>query len=638
MVLVLGLVVAALAALLYVNTLGHRYVLDDVGLISGNTLTRQGLAAVPLIFTSDYWAGASSGTFASLPLYRPLSKAIFAAEWELAPNGPALGHGVNVLLYALTGFLLFVMLAQYSRPRLLLPFATAVLFAAHPIHTEAVANIKSLDEILCVLCFALTAMATHRFAKRGSPWFLALAGAAFFLALLSKESAVTFLAVIPLMLFVFTDARRSRIAASVGVLSLVTGVFLLVRRTVLAHTAAAPVPMIENYLVSLTDATTRTASAIYLLGVYLLRLVVPHPLISDGSYRHFPVVAVSDWRFLLACGACAVLLVYALRGLRKKDPASFGIFYFFVTVSIVSNVFVLIGTNYGERLLYAPSLGICLAGGALLVRRFRADETAVPSTLGGFVQAYRWPLLALALVTAAFAVKTVIRNADWYDNRTLFATDVRLAPKSARLHVGLAQELVKDAERRGVADATRSADLTRAVAELNRSLEIDPEFGRALAGLARAYQAMGDNDRAPAFYERALRVEPTAELHSNYGAFLFLRGDYPRAIEHYRTAVQHSPGFAAARTNLGLAYARFGDRLAGAAEVQSNAQLAQELRRAARENLQSAVAELERAVAADPSDGYAYQVLGAVYEAMGDESKAQYYLTRAAQLPRRVNP
>src|SRR5262249_46928353 len=139
----------------------------------------------------------------------------------------------------------------------------------------------------------------------------------------------------------------------------------------------------------------------------------------------------------------------------------------------------------------------------------------------------------------------------------------------------------------------------------------------------------------------ALRVEPTAELHSNYGAFLFLRGDYPRAIEHYRTAVRHSPGFATAHTNLGLAYARLGDRLASAAseaEAQKNAGRAQDLGRQARENFQSAVSELERAVAADPSDGYAYQVLGAVYEAMGDEGKAQYYLTRAAQLPRRVKP
>jgi Tfp pilus assembly protein PilF len=484
-------------------------------------------------------------------------------------------------------------------------------------------------------------MATHRYATRGSLLFLPLAGVSFFLSLLSKESAVTFLAVIPLMLFFFTDSPRSRAAASLGVLGLVTGVFLYLRHGVLEHTRSAPVPLVENYLVGLTDVTTRTTTAVYLLGVYLQRLVFPHPLISDGSYRHFPVAAVSDWRFLLAFGACAVLMVYAACGLRKKDPVSFGILYFFITASIVSNIFVIIGTNYGERLMYAPSLGACLAVGTLLLRGFRADEAAVtPSTARVFFRVHREPLLALALVTALCGLKTLTRNPSWYDNRTLSARDVQLAPDSARLHVLLAQELVKQAERRaGQADnAARREDLTHAVEELHRALEIHPRYGRALAGLARAYQAMNQGDKAQAYYEKALQVEPNPELHNNYGAFLFRRGDLARAIEHYQLALRSSPAFPAAHTNLGLAYARLGDRFANAAreaDGQKNAKSSQDLARAARENFQAAVSELEQAIATDPSDPYAYQVLGTIYDFVEDGSKARYYFERAAQLRRR---
>jgi protein O-mannosyl-transferase len=636
-------VVAALGGLLYVNTLGHRYALDDIGIIQRNAVTRQGLVAVPVIFKTNYWDGLPGGIFYSTALYRPLSKAMFAAEWDIAPNRPALGHGVNVFLYGLTGLVLFVMLRQYLRGRLLLPFVAAVLFVAHPIHTEVVANIKSRDEILCFLFFVLAGMATHRYATRGSPFFLSLGGVFFLLSLLSKESAVTFLPVIPLMLFFFTDSPRSRTAASLGVLGLMTGVFLYVRHAVLEHAMGAPVQLVENYLAGLTDVTTRTATAIYLLGVYLQRLVFPHPLISDGSYRHFPVVAVSNWRFLLAFGACAALLLYAVGGLKKKDPVSFGILYFFITASIASNVFVLIGTNYGERLMYAPSLGVCLAVGTLLVRGFRADEAAVtPSTARVFFRAHRGPLLALALVTALCGLKTLTRNANWYDNRTLFANDVRLAPQSARLHLSLGLEFFKQAERwAGQADnaAPREA-LTNAVEEFNKALEIHPQYGRALAGLARAYQAMNQGEQAQAYYEKALQVEPTAELHNNYGAFLFRRGDLQRAIEHYQFALRSNPAFSAAHTNLGLAYARMGERLVDAAREahgKKDEKGSQALVGAARENFQAAVLQLEHALASDPSDPSAYQVLGTIYEFMEDGSKAQYYLDRAAQL-RRPSP
>lgn len=634
---------AALGGLLYVNTLWHQYTLDDIGIIPGNAITRQGLVAVPVIFKTDYWAGLQ-GMFASLPLYRPLSKAMFAAEWDIAPNRPMLGHGVNVFLYGLTGFLLFEMLRQYLRGRLLRSFVTAVLFVAHPIHTEAVANIKGRDEILGFLFFLLTAMATHRYVTRRSPLFAALAGGSFFLSLLSKESAVTFLAVIPLMLIFFTDSPWSRTAASVSVLGLVTGVFLSVRHAVLEHAISAPMSLVDNYLVGVTDVTTRTATAVYLLGVYLQRLVFPHPLISDGSYHHFPVVAVSDWRFLLAFGACTALLLYALRGLKKKDPVSFGILYFFITASIASNVFVLIGTNYAERLMYAPSLGVCLAAGTLLERAFRADEAAVePSMARAFLQAHGRRLLVLALVTVLCGLKVLTRNADWYDTPTLVAHDVRLAPGSARLHLALALEFIKQAERRGgqTNDSARREVLTNAIAELHKALEIYPQFGRAMAVLARAHEAVNEGEKAQAYYEMALRVEPSAEVYNNYGTFLFRRGDFDRAIEHYQLALRSSPAFSAAYNNLGLTYARMGERLLDAAreaDRQKREKDSQDLVQSARENFQAAVSQLEQAVAIDPSDGYAYQVLGIIYEIMEDRSRARYYLDRAAQLGRRPNP
>ncbi len=91
---VLMLIVALFAFIIYSNTLDHKYVLDDFGVIPENLITKKGVSALPEIFSSTYRAGTN---LIDNSLYRPLSKAMFAIEWQMAPNSPALSHWMNVL-------------------------------------------------------------------------------------------------------------------------------------------------------------------------------------------------------------------------------------------------------------------------------------------------------------------------------------------------------------------------------------------------------------------------------------------------------------------------------------------------------------------------------------------------------------
>ncbi|MBA3286262.1 MAG: hypothetical protein H0U27_14555, partial [Nitrosopumilus sp.] len=146
---IMGFVLAIIAFLLYVNTLGHGYVLDDVSVITANFHVQKGFEGISDIIKSSYRAGY---WFGQDELYRPLSLVMFAIQWELSPENPALGHWMNVILYAVTSFLLFIMLRMVMRkinPFIL--FLISLLYVAHPIHTEVVANIKSLDEIMSFL-------------------------------------------------------------------------------------------------------------------------------------------------------------------------------------------------------------------------------------------------------------------------------------------------------------------------------------------------------------------------------------------------------------------------------------------------------------------------------------------------------
>src|SRR6185436_20228612 len=130
------IICAVFAFLLYSNTLNHQFAYDDYPTIYGNRITMQGFKGIPQLLHTSYWYGLNGEEDW---LYRPLSMVMFAAEWEIAPNKPALGHWINVLLYALTAVVLLKFLSNlFENKNVLLPLAITLIWIAHPIHTEVV--------------------------------------------------------------------------------------------------------------------------------------------------------------------------------------------------------------------------------------------------------------------------------------------------------------------------------------------------------------------------------------------------------------------------------------------------------------------------------------------------------------------
>src|SRR6185503_709919 len=118
-------------------------------------VVKQGTSSIPLIFKTSYRFGYRAGDD---ELYRPIPLAVFATLWQYFPDNPFPFHLVNVLLYALSAFVLYKVLRRiFAGYHSLLSFAATLLFIAHPLHTEVVSNIKSLDEIASFL-FALVTL------------------------------------------------------------------------------------------------------------------------------------------------------------------------------------------------------------------------------------------------------------------------------------------------------------------------------------------------------------------------------------------------------------------------------------------------------------------------------------------------
>ncbi|MEO6537265.1 MAG: hypothetical protein ABIT07_05550, partial [Ferruginibacter sp.] len=207
--LVMAITLAAFAFVLYAQTIGFDYTLDDRASISENRIVKQGLQGIPTLFTTDYWYGYSEKLRGTQ--YRPVSLVMFAIEWQMFPQNAGVSHFINVLLYALTGLFLFFLLSKlFSAQNLLLPFLCTILFIGHPIHTEVVSNIKSRDEIMCLLFSIAAMLSSFKYYSGKNLLWLILTGVFFFLSILSKETGIAFLLVIPLIVFVVrpTDIKK----------------------------------------------------------------------------------------------------------------------------------------------------------------------------------------------------------------------------------------------------------------------------------------------------------------------------------------------------------------------------------------------------------------------------------------------
>lgn len=198
----------AFAFLLYGNTINHEYNFDDALVTQNHRHTSRGVEAIPEIFTSHYYQDEDGYAYE----YRPVTLASFAIEHQFFGESPTISHFINVLLYAISGVLLFVLLSS------LLPgqgihfcFLVAFIFIAHPLHTEVVASIKNRDEILALLFAMLSWVFAIKFIHRGYLFLLFPSLIFLVMGILSKMSVVVFVVLIPLSAVFFENVKYKRV-------------------------------------------------------------------------------------------------------------------------------------------------------------------------------------------------------------------------------------------------------------------------------------------------------------------------------------------------------------------------------------------------------------------------------------------
>ncbi|MFI5095043.1 MAG: tetratricopeptide repeat protein [Candidatus Acidiferrales bacterium] len=519
----------AVAMLVYGNALLNGFTFDDIPYILENpTVTH--LSASGLLQPTR-----------TSNLFRPVTFATFALNYAVE-GAHAFGyHLLNLLLHAAVTLLLYLLLRKLLegvQQGATVAWVAALLFAVHPIHTEAVASIVGRAELLAV-GFLLAAWLLHLHDRP------VLALVCFALALLSKESAVVF---VPLALAGDYARGKLKTLHRYGWIAGAAMVYIALLWKFRGGQFGAVSDLFADNPLAKLPASLRILNALRVAWKYVGLHVYPATLSCDYSYNAILLYAGGR---RLAIPAVAAVLVLALWiwTLWTKRVAWFlaGAIYL-CGFAVTANLLIPTGTIMGERLAYLPSAGFCLLA-ALLWMRLEKDQRRLA-----------WAVLAI--VVAALATRTMIRNGDWQDNFSLFSAGVRAVPGSAKMHYALGGEYLK----RGQLDA--------AFAELQTALRIYPDYPEAMENSGIVESRLGHDQEARRFFEKAVSMTRRENVDYdsrvvNLAAQLMKLGKNDDALKLLNEEIANSPAYSPAWSFRAVLRYRRGETAAAGEDAQN---------------------------------------------------------------------
>ncbi|MFT4533779.1 MAG: hypothetical protein ACJA1A_000354 [Saprospiraceae bacterium] len=518
-----ALIIFLLPFALYYQSTNFGYVLDDQIVVSENKFTKKGFEGIGDLLTNESMTGyfGEQKDLVEGNRYRPLSLITYAIEYGVVGNlKPGLSHFINILLYGLTGLLLFRVLTMMLRKRtavtwwLAIPFLTSLLYIAHPIHSEAVANIKGRDEIMALLFSLATLYGVLRYMDKKNIVWLISSCFLFFLALLSKENSITFLAVIPLTTYFFSDYKWKPNFIALGALTITTIAYLGLRFS------AAGVPEFGSEINDLMNnpflgmkGGEKLATIMFTLYKYIQLYIFPHPLSHDYYPYAIPVVGWSDFRSLGSLFLYLGLGIWGIMGLKKKKLSSYAILFFLTTLTIVSNIVVNLGTFMNERFIYMASVGLALLLSYLLsekIGKWKGNTgVIIASALAG-------------IMFVGYCVKTITRVPDWESALSLNKSAVKNGTNSARANSFMATALYNEGKESTSADKWEK--LQQGYDYATKAVKIHPTYqnGNLMkAGIAaELYKNDRDEKLLLSRFAEVMRKRPDVAYINEYMEYL----------------------------------------------------------------------------------------------------------------------
>ncbi len=457
--------------IVYGNSLGNAFVGDDGVLIVINPLVHS-LSNCLLFFTGGMFHGSGNELIGDY--YRPAFMSVFTLIYSLFGPTPFWFHSIQVLVHITNALLLYVICGKLFRKELAL--GIGLLFLTHPINNEAVIYISALQEPLFLLfgLLALHYIQTHSLNK---PSEVIVATSWLLLSLLTKETGVLFLILIPLYQYLFQSRLRNGIIASSSSLGIYFFLRFIVARIYLSH-----IFMFPTSTLSVTERLLLVPKIFYF---YLKTFFYPAELLSFQSWL-VKKIDVPNFFFPLSIDLLAITSILLLGIVLRKKLAhrAFRIALFFIAWSVIGillhSQFIALDQTVAERWFYFPIIGLL---GTIATATSLISSKKVPT---------QW-LYAFCFITifTAFSIRDMIRNQDWINQITLARHDLAINPDNYQLQNGLGYELLN------------TGDYANAQQHLIRSIQLFPN-NTNWDGLGIAFVKLHQLEKANAAFLHAL--------------------------------------------------------------------------------------------------------------------------------------
>ncbi|XP_046581370.1 protein O-mannosyl-transferase TMTC3-like isoform X2 [Haliotis rubra] len=493
----------------YFNSLSCGFVFDDVSAVVDNKDLRP-RTPVSRLFWNDFW-GTPMANERSHKSYRPLCVLTFRLNYSVSELQPLTYHLVNAVLHAVVCIMFMKMCGMFLKQWT--SFLAALMFAVHPVHTEAVTGVVGRAEALSSI-FILAALMSYikctGFRKPIDYTWLLTTVCLVTVAMLCKEQGITVIGICCVYeVFVaqrasfweLVDFLQSLLGGKPRVprwlsMSVVRMVFL-VGSTLLMLFArikvmGAQLPVFTRFdnPASVADFPARHLTFNYLLPVNSWLLLNPSLLCCDWTMGTIPLIeSITDYRniFTLIFYAMIVKFVtYALSGQCQRSRCIIMSLSFLVLPFVpASNLFFPVGFVVAERILYTPSMGFCMLvalGFQILVHQKQSLKLLVQILMAGLILTH--------------SIKTVLRNNDWESEYTLFKSGLKVNQKNAKLfnNVGHALEKVEE--------------YSEALEYFQRAVSVQPDDIGAHINVGRTLSTLNRTEEAEKAYRSALALFP----------------------------------------------------------------------------------------------------------------------------------
>jgi len=509
------IIIGILAFASFINTFQNPFVWDDIGRIVENGYIKR-LDNLSLLFSSRYLSYFSETT------YRPFYTLTLFLNYHFFKLNVYGWRIFNIFLHVVNTILIYFLI-RYIFKNKTISSITALIFAVHPIHTEAV-NVAVYRTELFACLFSLGSLFLYLKSIRNikiEKGFYLLSFFIFILALSSKETAAALPLIIILYIsFFLPQKERKKLVVSVLPFFLIVLIWIVIARGF--ELPGKFIGKHELYYGSSFGSKLHLRVLSY-MGPSILRYIwvcflpLNLVLLYPQQIKSYTPTPTEIFSFLILIG----ILICALKMRKFSKEASFSIFYFFICLLPVSQI-IPFSIIHAERWLYIPSVGFCLFVAVLLKRLFFDKNLK------------KTGIFLLISITCFYFFVTFARNRDWKDEATLLEKNVNIYPQSMDVRLQLAEDYI------------RKKDYEKALYHIAAAHKMYPNLSKPYFSLAKYYAEKGPYDEAIKTFSNLLRDFPddcknNADFYYYFSIAYTKGGLYDEAISHYKKALTLRP-------------------------------------------------------------------------------------------------